>query len=239
MENSIKEIMKVFANESQSGIITQIITFGSLNLKLLAKMINKSESTTLGHVKKLIEIDYIELDKDESESRWGKFYKITKKTLNAIQNMDNMGDRISKSTGDVKKDMYIAVSRMLQALSSWPKNVIYYTGVFMEEHADELLSDPIKTDENIDELDVPIKTDDKIYFMNPPLSIKTKEEWFEFKEIMKDFSDKIMKFQDINAPMTQYLSLISVPIPDIHPIKEKRYNPFNKMEKDIKKKKSE
>ena len=213
MKISSEEYMKVFSNESQSGIICQIITFGSLNLKLLSKMINKSESTTLGHVKKLIVIGYIELDKEESELRWGKFYKITEKTIKAIQDIDQMGKHIAETTGDVQKGLLLSVARTFQAIASWPSNITYYTGVFMEENVDEILSSAD-----------PIKTKEKIFFMNPKISIKTIEEWFEFKEIMEDFHKKILKFHDFNAPMTQYLSLISVPIQEIHPIKEKRHS---------------
>ena len=153
------------------------------------------------------------MDKDESELRWGKFYKLTEKTLNAIHKMDNMDKRVTESTGDLQKEALIYLSRLVQAFASWPSNIIYNTGVFMENHADELLS-------SVD----PIKTLNKIFFINPSLSIKTKEEWHEFKEIIQDFKKKILKFHDDNVPMTQYFSLISVPIPDIHPIKEKRHN---------------
>ena len=133
--------------------------------------------------------------------------------MKTLEDLDQMGKRIAESTRDIQKGLFLGVARVFQAIASWPSSIAYYTVVFMEDNVEELL-------DSVDEF----KTEDKIYFMNPKISIKTKEEWIEFQEIMKDFTKKIIKFQDINAPMTQFLSLISVPIPDIHPIKEKRHN---------------
>lgn len=213
---STAKYMKVFTNEAQMGIIIQILTFGSLNVKFLAKMINKSESTTLGHVKKLLEMNYLTLDVKETESHVGKFYRLTKIAMDDIKKLDNMDKKMLDAPIPKQIEWNKSIARMFQALSSWPGKIAYYTGVYMEDHAEELL----KSND-------PIKTDDKIFFINPKLSIKTPEEWKEFEEIMTDFKSKIHKFLDVDAPMTQYLSLISVPVPDIHPIEKKRHNPFN------------
>ncbi|QEE16149.1 hypothetical protein DSAG12_01978 [Promethearchaeum syntrophicum] len=212
MAIEFEEYMKVFGNETQMGIIAQIITFGSLNLKLLSKMINKSESTTLGHVKKLVELKYLEIDKNESLG-WGKFYKLTEKPLDAFKSINKVDEILESSTKEEKKIYFLGISRLFQALASWPRNITYYAGIFMEEHIDEILNSDDK-----------INLSDKVDLMIPPISINTEEEWLEYKGIMEDLKKNLEKFRNKKTPNTHFLSIISVPIPDIHPIKEKRHN---------------
>ena len=72
-EEANERLTDMLSSGSRSSILFSLFIYKSLNLKTLSRYIGKSKSTTLEHIKKLIEQDYIEFD-DES-SKWGKYYR--------------------------------------------------------------------------------------------------------------------------------------------------------------------
>jgi predicted transcriptional regulator len=65
---------KIFYNNIEFGIITSLKIHSSLNLKRIAKLIDKPESTTIRYLKKLLEEGLIIIDTEETAQKWGKFY---------------------------------------------------------------------------------------------------------------------------------------------------------------------
>ncbi|NPD88941.1 MAG: winged helix-turn-helix transcriptional regulator [Asgard group archaeon] len=90
-------------DEIEFGIVTALNWYESLNLKKIAIMINKPESTTLRYIRKLKNDGIIAFDSKKSEDSWGKFYKlssITKKLYD--DHMQAMADRTDRITDDLR-----------------------------------------------------------------------------------------------------------------------------------------
>jgi hypothetical protein len=91
-------------DEIEFGIVTALNWFESLNLKKLAVMLDKPESTTLRYIRKLKDIGIIVFDSKKSEDSWGKFYKLSpqiKKTYDAYMHaMDDQIERIEEEIRD-------------------------------------------------------------------------------------------------------------------------------------------
>jgi len=78
-KSSIEEkLEKVIYDEVSFGILTSLRFYGSLNLKRLAQLIGKPETTTIRHLKQLIEDELIDIDAEKTASSWGKFYRLSK-----------------------------------------------------------------------------------------------------------------------------------------------------------------
>ncbi|NHK32676.1 MAG: winged helix-turn-helix domain-containing protein, partial [Asgard group archaeon] len=90
-------------DEIEFGIVTALNWFESLNLKKLAVMLDKPESTTLRYIRKLKDNGIIVFDSKKSEDSWGKFYKLSpqiKKTYDAYNQA--MDDQIAKIEDEIK-----------------------------------------------------------------------------------------------------------------------------------------
>lgn len=64
-------------DEVKNGIIIALEFYDSLNLKRLAELIGRPETTTIRYVKKLLDDGLITLDVNKTASDWGKFYKLS------------------------------------------------------------------------------------------------------------------------------------------------------------------
>lgn len=77
----IKRLEDLFENETRYGIIMAIRNFGSMNIKILSKIMGKTESTIFHHINELLkEPKIIEIDNDKTISTRGIFYKLSKIT---------------------------------------------------------------------------------------------------------------------------------------------------------------
>ncbi|MBK5113351.1 MAG: hypothetical protein KGD59_02330 [Candidatus Heimdallarchaeota archaeon] len=73
-----EKLEKVVYDEVSFGILTSLRFYGPLNLKRLAQLIGKPETTTIRHLKQLIEDELIDIDAEKTASSWGKFYCLSK-----------------------------------------------------------------------------------------------------------------------------------------------------------------
>lgn len=81
IEYFCKRLEEAFQVETRYAITMAIRTFGSLNTKMLSRMLGKTESTIWHHCNELLkEPKIIEIDQDKTESQRGKFFKLTEKT---------------------------------------------------------------------------------------------------------------------------------------------------------------
>ena len=64
----------LFRNEIMFSIFTTIELYGSLNLRKIAKLMDKPEPTVYRHLKQLLDEDFLVLDSEKSTLRKGKFY---------------------------------------------------------------------------------------------------------------------------------------------------------------------
>ncbi|MCG3220334.1 MAG: winged helix-turn-helix transcriptional regulator [Candidatus Heimdallarchaeota archaeon] len=90
-------------DEIEFSIVTALNWYESLNLKKIAIMINKPESTTLRYIRKLKNNGVITFDSKKSEDSWGKFYKLSSATKKLYDDhMQAMDDRIDRITNDLQ-----------------------------------------------------------------------------------------------------------------------------------------
>lgn len=215
MDADFQEFFSVFSNENYFNIMMQILTFGPLNLKQLANMIDKSQSTTLSYIRILLKQKLIAFDTKASEQYWGKYYSLSDKGRKMFNKINELEKLFESSTPTTKNNLLCDSLHILTSLFSWPHNLGRYAAKFLNSHLEE-----------IDQQTNPIKSFDKIIVALPSYNLTTASEWREFEEILDDCFNKLKKFQNTDVPRNQFLSLISLPITDIHPIKEKRNNPI-------------
>lgn len=75
-----ERFQEIFLNDIEFGIITSLKIHSNLNLKRIAKLIDKPESTTIRYLKKLLEEEIITIDTKQTAKKWGKFYRLSEET---------------------------------------------------------------------------------------------------------------------------------------------------------------
>lgn len=100
----LEELRELQLDETEFGIITALRWSGSLNLKRIAKLIQRPESTTLRYIRKLRDSNKIVFDSEKSEKNWGNFYKLSKKVSILYENyMNLMDERVERIVVDLDK----------------------------------------------------------------------------------------------------------------------------------------
>ena len=82
------EIEDLLSNEIKFGIVSVIIWMGSSNLKKIAQFIDKPESTTIRHIKQLLEEGILDLDSEKTKKDWGTFYTLSQ-DMNEVIRLNN------------------------------------------------------------------------------------------------------------------------------------------------------
>ena len=91
-------------DQTELGIVTALHWYKSLNLKKIAQMINKPESTSLRYIRKLKDDGIIVFDSEKSEDSWGKFYKLSPESLTIYEEyMNALNQRIETVADDLRK----------------------------------------------------------------------------------------------------------------------------------------
>lgn len=106
-----KDIKDQYLTFTDDDIVFSVVTalnwYESLNLKKLAIMLNKPESTTLRYIRKMKDSGIIVFDSEKSEDSWGKYYKLSDSTKklydNYIQALDEQVERIADELKDLSK----------------------------------------------------------------------------------------------------------------------------------------
>ncbi|MEA2070671.1 MAG: winged helix-turn-helix transcriptional regulator [Asgard group archaeon] len=73
-----KRYQEAMSNDIEFSVITVLRWNKTLNLKKIAKLIDKPESTTIRYLKRMLNDELITIDIDETASSWGKFYRLAK-----------------------------------------------------------------------------------------------------------------------------------------------------------------
>ncbi|MFW9923993.1 MAG: ArsR family transcriptional regulator [Candidatus Thorarchaeota archaeon] len=83
LEIRVKEMIM---NETRHAIFMAIRTYGSLNIKTLAEILGKTESTIFHHLSIMLEEPkIIEIDIQKTEKSRGKFYQLSKKLVDIYE----------------------------------------------------------------------------------------------------------------------------------------------------------
>lgn len=85
-QSEMKELYeKLFSKGVGMGIIMALYIYETLNLKKIATLIGKLETTTLNQVKKLLEEGFIEVDSKATARSRGTYYKLTDLTKKLLK----------------------------------------------------------------------------------------------------------------------------------------------------------
>lgn len=100
----IKEnFFSLVEDEVEYGIVIALNWYESLNLKKLAIMLNKPESTTLRYIRKLKVKEIIVFDSEKSGDSWGKFYKLSPSVKQIYDEyMQSFDEQVEQITSDLK-----------------------------------------------------------------------------------------------------------------------------------------
>ncbi|MCK5184389.1 MAG: hypothetical protein KAQ95_08795 [Candidatus Heimdallarchaeota archaeon] len=97
-----EKLKKLVYDEVSFSILTSLRFYGSLNLKRLALLIGKPETTTIRHLKQLLEDKLIDIDADKTATSWGKFYRLSK-SVKAISEKEDK--EIQKREEEMTKEL--------------------------------------------------------------------------------------------------------------------------------------
>jgi hypothetical protein len=109
VKNSVIEekLQKLAYDEVSFGIVITLRFYGSLNLKKIAQLIGKPETTTIRHLKQLLEDKIIDIDAEKTASSWGKFYCLTDPVKTLIEKEDEefeqRGEEIARELADYQE----------------------------------------------------------------------------------------------------------------------------------------
>ena len=102
-----QQYFTLVSDEIEYGIVTALNWYESLNLKKLAVMLNKPESTTLRYIRKLKDKGIIVFDSEKSEDSWGKYYKLSPAVKQIydeyMHTLDEQVEKVSSDLGDLDK----------------------------------------------------------------------------------------------------------------------------------------
>jgi hypothetical protein len=85
-----EQIEKIVYDEVSFSIITSLRFHESLNLKRIAQLIGKPETTTIRHLKQLLKNGLIDIDAEKTASSWGKFYCLSKQVKAYLKKEDEI-----------------------------------------------------------------------------------------------------------------------------------------------------
>jgi len=80
-----QRILEIFHDENKAGIYTILRLYAPMNLKGIARVLGKAESTLHPHLKKLFDEEIIEIDEVVSNRYPGKFYRVKQEIVDLYE----------------------------------------------------------------------------------------------------------------------------------------------------------
>lgn len=226
---------KLFSKGIGMGIIMALHIYETLNLKKIATLIGKLETTTLNQVKKLLEEEFIEVDSKATASSRGTYYKLTDltKKLFKISNPDEdlEIEKIKNfSKGDIAKealkslanpnfDKILTQVKMVTSINSYIEK---FTLQNMEELYDQI-KDLKSEDEKIAVLDKGLFPIGTFSFRNHTVVMKNFDQMSRYisfldemgtklKKLKEDFDEENKKIEDPEFETVQYIYMFNSPL---------------------------
>ncbi|MFW9922071.1 MAG: hypothetical protein ACFFDW_02155 [Candidatus Thorarchaeota archaeon] len=92
-----KKFEDLVLDEVKYGIMTALEMYDSLNLKKLAQLVGRPETTTIRYVKALLSDGFIDIDAEKTASSWGKFYRLSAQSLYITEKKREMTEEVEKA----------------------------------------------------------------------------------------------------------------------------------------------
>lgn len=200
------EIHELLRDEMYITIISAIQLFGSLNLKTLADVFKKSEATMSRKLKELEKDHFLDFDGEMSSKKWGKFYKLSPKTVKLLNYYENF--KIDLKNPKKSQD-YLIVLRYISHIF----NTILE---FSSSYVQKLITRAMKEDATLEGQQLSlsrlgVKFYD-LYFDSP-------DQIDEYSQIVSQFHQDIEKFtkSSESSKYHQFVGELSAPYKRIHP----------------------
>jgi DNA-binding MarR family transcriptional regulator len=111
--NFEKRYSDLIKNDTRYGIIMALKTYGSQNIKVLAEILGKTESTIFHHLEELRrEPKIVEMDVEKTQTKRGKYFKLTEPTL-------------SEYAKDLTKTYQEDIPKMLKKFEEYTQEQLY------------------------------------------------------------------------------------------------------------------
>lgn len=135
IEKMKKRYQEAMTNDIEFSIITALRWNKTLNLKKIAKLVDKPESTTIRYLKKLLEDEIITIDLEKTAASWGKFYRLSK----LIEDLyDQNKERMSKKNQEEFEELMEYLDQPAEEIEKYAINKILGRG---EEESELNLKD--------------------------------------------------------------------------------------------------
>lgn len=79
-----KKYEEAYFDEVKFGILYALQKYDSLNLKRLAQLVDRPETTTLRYIKQLLIDKLIDVDAKKTATSWGKFYQLSREIMHLV-----------------------------------------------------------------------------------------------------------------------------------------------------------
>ena len=121
--------------EEKYGIFTALQWYESLNLKKIAQIVGRPETTTIRYLKQLVDDGLIDIDVEKTATSWGKFYKLSTSAKNLYE--------------EEKKEMEMQAERYSEEFKNFEKS--------SEEELTQRITNIVLSKENMNKLSTEIK----------------------------------------------------------------------------------
>ena len=168
----------LYLDEIKYIIVTALEMYDTLNLKRLAKLIEKPESSTVRYLKQMLVEKLIVIDAEKTASSWGKFYKLS--------------PEIKKYSQETKQKNAESLKEIEQTFGN-PSSM-------NEEALNKVIIQHLLNKENLDNLDLQLKRN--IAFIQNIQRLIVGEFSIAYKELMKQVKDEGREFVENNIKLT-------------------------------------
>jgi hypothetical protein len=184
----ISEITKLFEDELDANIMCLLDFFGPMKLETMHNLLGKAKTTILDHLKVMVEKNQIEVDKDLTAQKFGKFYALTPE-IKEILNRDDEEEIVLKK--DTLEELDVDKVEFVKAIANVQRTIGFQANLFSRLSATYL-------ENNIDLFDDVEKNKEHLRGFvagNYELIINSDEEFKEVQEILRNFSNNLKKYE--------------------------------------------
>ncbi len=220
-EPSLSAFLELLKQETKMSIILILRTYGSLNLKQIAKVMGISPPSCLPHLKKLIEEGYIELDQQMADKR-GKYYRITDKLDIILKNGEKQFEQGLKNKDS---SFFTTIGAILRTVAIITQRFGLYAAHYIEENA-KVLAEKLQDEKSSSKMPKMFLSGN-LTFVNAA----SEKELMEIQEAFTAFTSKINELGKKNSDLDTneifqriMISNLVMPLLSFDPRKETVFN---------------
>jgi len=211
-----KTFLKLIQNEVRFGIAFGLSYYQPMKLKQIAKFIERSDPTTLHHIKQMAKEDLIQIDTTQIV---GKYYKLSDWGKKLIEEMEIGGSKEEETTAipekAITKEDFAIQAQVMRTVGIVVKNIINHTASYTETVMAAKLDEPEEKDEN-----------QRVRIILENVKVRTNEQASRLLELSTQYIDQLTELkkecsetQEGELDVDYFNLILSVPISVMHPRK--------------------